>query len=221
MKFSILDDDPAWPPGPSRSRTTVETPSEAAYTAAASPAGPAPIIARSRGAVGQSLQTPASLASARSSGLIKRRPSPNLITGDFCGDPQPVSSFCPSLDAESYQVNGTKFLNRNSRTSIVSRHFPGPTTFSPTMPVCVKTTAFLSRNQHRLAEMRQFVQHLSQPPAWNPQQPCVPPCDAAYDHRPARQQVDISCKLAGTVCHDVPILVGGIQDLDGTGFDDK
>jgi hypothetical protein len=84
-----------------------------------------------------------------------------------------------------------------------------------------KTTPFLSRNQHGLAQMRQFVQHLAQPTAWNPQQPCVPPCDAAYDHRPARQQVDVSCKLAGTVCHDVPILVGGIQDLDGAGFDDK
>jgi len=87
--------------------------------------------------------------------------------------------------------------------------------------LCQKTTPFLSGNQHRLAEMRQFVQHLAQPPAWNPQQPCVPPCDAAYDHRPARQQVDVSRKLARTVCHDVPILVGGIQDLDGTGFDDK
>src|SRR3954468_9902398 len=34
--------DPAWPPGASSSRTTVDSPSDAPYTAAASPRGPAP-----------------------------------------------------------------------------------------------------------------------------------------------------------------------------------
>ena len=38
---------PAWPPGPERSSTTVFSPSEAAYTAAARPAGPAPMTTRS------------------------------------------------------------------------------------------------------------------------------------------------------------------------------
>ena len=46
-KFSIMEVWEAWPPGTSRSITTVESPSEAAYTAAASPAGPAPMTARS------------------------------------------------------------------------------------------------------------------------------------------------------------------------------
>ena len=39
--------DPAWPPGASRSIITVASPSLAPYTAAASPAGPAPTTARS------------------------------------------------------------------------------------------------------------------------------------------------------------------------------
>jgi hypothetical protein len=46
-KFSILDVCPAWPPGTSRSSTIVERPSDAAYTAAARPAGPAPTITMS------------------------------------------------------------------------------------------------------------------------------------------------------------------------------
>ena len=46
-KFSILEVCPAWPPGTSRSSTIVERPSDAAYTAAARPAGPAPTITMS------------------------------------------------------------------------------------------------------------------------------------------------------------------------------
>ena len=47
MKFSIIDEPEACPPGPRRSRTTVLTASDDAYTAAAMPAGPPPMIARS------------------------------------------------------------------------------------------------------------------------------------------------------------------------------
>jgi hypothetical protein len=38
---------PAWPPGACFSTTIVRSPSEAPYTAAASPAGPAPTTTRS------------------------------------------------------------------------------------------------------------------------------------------------------------------------------
>ena len=47
IKFSMRDDPLTYPPGPSRSSTTVESPSDAAYTAAEIPAGPAPTIAKS------------------------------------------------------------------------------------------------------------------------------------------------------------------------------
>jgi hypothetical protein len=46
-KFSISEVCEAWPPGRSCSETAVERPSDAPYTAAASPAGPPPTIIRS------------------------------------------------------------------------------------------------------------------------------------------------------------------------------
>src|SRR6266566_947946 len=46
-RFSIIDVVPAWPPGATASTTTVRRPSDAALTAAARPAGPAPTIVRS------------------------------------------------------------------------------------------------------------------------------------------------------------------------------
>jgi hypothetical protein len=43
----MRDDAPAWPPNARQSNTMTERPSDAPYTAAASPAGPAPTIATS------------------------------------------------------------------------------------------------------------------------------------------------------------------------------
>ena len=43
----MRDEVPAWPPGASRSTSSVRNPSDAPYTAAASPAGPAPMMATS------------------------------------------------------------------------------------------------------------------------------------------------------------------------------
>ena len=40
----MRDEVSAWPPGASRSMTSVRRPSEAPYTAAASPAGPPPMM---------------------------------------------------------------------------------------------------------------------------------------------------------------------------------
>ena len=54
--------------------------------------------------------------------------------GIFSAIPSWPSAFVPARRPMSYQVNGTKFLKRNSRTSMVSRHLPGPTTFSPRTP---------------------------------------------------------------------------------------
>ena len=64
---------------------------------------------------------------------IERRE--NVIAGIFRGEPSAWKTFCPPSVAGSNQVNGTKFLYRNSRTVFVSRHFPGPTTRSPSVPM--------------------------------------------------------------------------------------
>ena len=53
MKFSMREEPPACPPGPSWSSNSVESPSDDAYTAAVIPAGPAPTMAKSTSCVGQ------------------------------------------------------------------------------------------------------------------------------------------------------------------------
>ena len=73
MKFSMRDEPPACPPGPSLSSIKVESPSDEAYTAAVMPAGPAPTIAKSTSCDGQCLQMPASLASSCKDGLTRIR----------------------------------------------------------------------------------------------------------------------------------------------------
>ncbi len=55
---------PAWPPGASRSITIVRRPSDAPYTAAASPAGPAPTMTVSYSAATGSVGKPEELGHA-------------------------------------------------------------------------------------------------------------------------------------------------------------
>src|ERR1700722_4799140 len=102
------------------------------------PAGPAPTTARSTGSVGQLRHAPVACASSRRQGLTSRVPLVHSTTGVRLGDPPPASTFFPPTVAESYHVKGRKFLNRNSRTSVVSRHFPAPTTLTPSTPDSVR-----------------------------------------------------------------------------------
>ena len=74
MKFSMRDEPPACPPGPSWSSINVESPSDDAYTAAAMPAGPAPTIAKSTSCVGQCLQMPASTGQLLQGGIHEDLP---------------------------------------------------------------------------------------------------------------------------------------------------
>ena len=119
---------------PARSSTTVFSPSDAAYTAAAMPAGPAPITAKSTASVGQSRQMPAQCARLGRLGFNRIFPSVHSIAGVFVGEPSRFSMAAPLSSSVSNQVNGTKFLYRNSRTIVVSRQLPGPTTFIPEHP---------------------------------------------------------------------------------------
>ena len=72
---------PAWPPGASRSITIVRRPSDAPYTAAASPAGPAPTITVSYSAATGSVARPSSSATRRSCGRTTVLPSTTRIAG--------------------------------------------------------------------------------------------------------------------------------------------
>jgi hypothetical protein len=73
--------DPACPPIDSASSTSVLNPSDAAYTAAASPAGPAPTITRSTGSRGSDVVSPYAAARAVSSGSRRIRPSGTRTSG--------------------------------------------------------------------------------------------------------------------------------------------
>ena len=72
---------PAWPPMASRSTTTVSRPSEAAYMAAARPAGPAPITARSHVSPAGLLVTPRASATSRFVGSLSTFPPRTMTTG--------------------------------------------------------------------------------------------------------------------------------------------
>jgi hypothetical protein len=124
---------PACPPGAVRSRTMVRSPSDAPYTAAASPAGPAPTTTRSYTAASIGRRTPMASASWRFEGLRRRSRRPQATTGvSFSLRPNCWRSWltCGSASRSS-QVNGARFLARKSRIRKVSCEYREPITRSP------------------------------------------------------------------------------------------
>ncbi len=77
----MRDDVPACPPGASRSMTIVRNPSEAPYTAAARPEGPAPTTTVSYSAAAASVPSPRSSATRRSWGLTTVFPPMRRMIG--------------------------------------------------------------------------------------------------------------------------------------------
>ena len=77
----MREEVPAWPPGASRSMTMVRRPSEAPYTAAARPDGPAPTTTVSYSAAAASVPSPRSSATRRSWGLTTVLPPSKRMTG--------------------------------------------------------------------------------------------------------------------------------------------
>ena len=84
-----------------------------------------------------------------------------------------------------------------------------------------KPASLLNGDQKFFAEQRHLVQNLAQPRARNAQQPRSAARDAGHDHRPAGEQINIPGKLARSMRHDMPVLIGRIQYLDRAGFDDE
>ena len=77
----MREDVPACPPGASRSITIVRRPSDAPYTAAARPAGPAPTITVSYSAAAGSVAMSSNSATRRSWGRATVSPSATRTTG--------------------------------------------------------------------------------------------------------------------------------------------
>ena len=72
---------PAWPPGASRSTTIVRSPSDAPYTAAARPDGPAPTMTVSYSEAAASVPSPSSSAMRRSWGFTTVLPPTRRMIG--------------------------------------------------------------------------------------------------------------------------------------------
>ena len=102
----MRDEVPAWPPGASRSTTMVRSPSDAPYTAAARPAGPAPTITVSYSASAGSVLSPSSSATRLIRGLTTVLPLTTRITGQSSsgGSGPPHSS---SASGVSEVIHGT------------------------------------------------------------------------------------------------------------------
>jgi hypothetical protein len=78
---------PAWPPDARCSTTSTDSPSEAAYTAVARPAGPAPTISTSNTCSGSSWGSmPMQRASMLSVGLKRTPPSGQTTSGSCSGE---------------------------------------------------------------------------------------------------------------------------------------
>ena len=80
-----MDVVPAWPPGATASMTTVRRPSDAALTAAASPAGPAPTIVRSYSGRDGAAAMPRPAATCSTVADASRDPSGRMHSGSADG----------------------------------------------------------------------------------------------------------------------------------------
>src|SRR5205085_942088 len=109
---------PACPPGAVLSRTNVRRPSDAPYTAAASPAGPAPTTVRSYSSCSNGRRMPIRSARSRFVGLRSSSMLLHATTGVSASlTPNPLSRRSTSGSVStSVQVKSTRFFARKSRT---------------------------------------------------------------------------------------------------------
>ena len=129
----MRDEVPAWPPTATPSTAIVRSPSEAPYTAAARPAGPAPTTTRSAVPGWRARLSPTAAARAALAGL-RSAPSPVITIGVSSGltsNPRSSSSAVSSL-SRSRKECGRRLRAQNSSSRRVSGEKREPTTLSPT-----------------------------------------------------------------------------------------
>ncbi len=113
---------PAWPPTASASRPRVVSPSDAPYTAAASPAGPPPTTTRSKQRPGR-LATVMPRYSASTPTVGRRKTEPVAMTTGSSEGPTANSRSSASTSASlsgSSQACGMRLRKTNSRSRPVS-----------------------------------------------------------------------------------------------------
>jgi hypothetical protein len=113
---------PAWPPGAQASAASVRSPSEPPYTAAASPAGPAPSTTRSKRSPSTSARRPSDRATWAGDGL--RITSVACTSTGVSDRGMPSQSSRSALSASvstSYHRTGSRLRWSRSRTSNARR----------------------------------------------------------------------------------------------------
>ena len=90
---------PAWPPGASFSRIAVDRPSDAPYTAAASPAGPPPTMSTSKNGVLECVASPSRSATSAVVGRDSRVPSAKITSGSPLAFVEPAGSLLRARQA--------------------------------------------------------------------------------------------------------------------------
>ena len=110
---------PAWPPIDSRSITSASSPSDDAYTAAASPAGPAPTITTSYGprrSISVRMRVPccASIPGSRSTSGVPSWRTTTGLGAFWCGY---AGSRSPSAESGRWNACGTPLRARCVRSA--------------------------------------------------------------------------------------------------------
>ena len=113
---------PAWPPGAHASATSVRKPSDPPYTAAASPAGPAPRMTRSNRSASTSARNRSARATCAADGLrITSVACTSTGVSDRGISSQLSSAALSSSVSTSYQRTGNRLRSSRSRTSNARR----------------------------------------------------------------------------------------------------
>src|SRR6187431_751289 len=113
---------------PARSTTRVRKPSDAPYTAADNPAGPAPTITRSTSASSGSTDDPVACVSSDAVGFVSVVPSGRITTGSSSGGGVP-SRLRPSSESASENACGNAQLSSTDRSSYARPDQDSPTTW--------------------------------------------------------------------------------------------
>jgi hypothetical protein len=124
----IIELERACPPMPARSTTRVRKPSDAPYTAAESPAEPAPTISRSTSASSGSIDEPVACVSSEAVGFESVVPSGRITTGSSAGGGVP-SRLRPSAESASENACGNAQLSSTERSSYARPDHDSPTTW--------------------------------------------------------------------------------------------
>ena len=214
---------PACPPGAQASATNVRSPSEPPYTAAASPAGPAPSTTRSKRCPSTSARSPSERATCAADGL--------RITSVACTSTgvsergmSSHSSSCGALGVRVHVVPAHRQQVALEQVAHLERS-PGAARGDQTHDAVslglVPRAPRHQRAEHELAELRPARDHLAQPGPVVLDHVRRLDGDAGADRRLSGEHGDVADERAAVGLRDVHVLAGlAVDELDQPALDD-